>query len=116
MSLPHQLALDTTATPLTFTSSVSKVITIYTCLQLVCETSWGDDNIHFLAAMDPEADPEEIGSLKNHAQGVVEYFTHLSQHEETGDNLFAGYDAFWASRQSAEFNLWCAKVGIFTEG
>jgi hypothetical protein len=66
--------------------------------------------------MDHEADPEEIGNLKHHAQACAEHFKHLLHHEESGKILITENDGFWVTRQCAEFNLWCAKVGIHAEG
>ena len=68
------------------------------------------------SAMDQEADPDEIGNLKHHAQACAEHFKLLLHHEETGKILITEDDVFWVSRQCAEFNLWCAKVGIHAEG
>ncbi|KAF1829668.1 hypothetical protein BDW02DRAFT_560658, partial [Decorospora gaudefroyi] len=68
--------------------------------------------------MDPdlEADPQATLSLKHLAQACIEKFEHLSQHEATEEFVFFREHSFWASQQSAEFNLWCAKVGVHAEG
>lgn len=66
--------------------------------------------------MDPEADPHDTASLKQIAQACAKQFEHLSEDEETREASANTRDGFWASRQSAEFNMWCTKIGVHSEG
>jgi len=66
--------------------------------------------------MEPEADPKETASLKHLAQTCEEHLQKLSQDEEAQQDVTKAREGYWASRQYAEFNLWCAKVGVDGEG
>jgi hypothetical protein len=66
--------------------------------------------------MDPETDLRETASLRYCAQACLKYLRQLSQDEEKERDNSVTVNAFWATRQLAEFNLWCANVGVHVEG
>lgn len=66
--------------------------------------------------MEFEADLKDTTSLKHIAQTCAKQLQKLSQDEETQEDSVKARDGFWASRQSAELNLWCAKIGVNDEG
>ncbi|KAJ4376386.1 hypothetical protein N0V83_001669 [Neocucurbitaria cava] len=66
--------------------------------------------------MDLEVDPRETNSLKELAQSCAQQLHQIAQEEETREANVNARDGFWASRQSAEFNLWCSKIGVNSEG
>ena len=63
-----------------------------------------------------EADPEQITSLKHLAQDCEKRLQKLSQDEEAQEDTVKTREGYWVSRQLAELNLWCAKVGVNGEG
>ncbi|KAF1850331.1 uncharacterized protein K460DRAFT_272656, partial [Cucurbitaria berberidis CBS 394.84] len=66
--------------------------------------------------MDLEAEPQETASLKELAQACAKQFRQLSQDEETRDPGVNARDGFWASRRTADFNIWCTIIGVNSEG
>ncbi|CAO2658332.1 Nn.00g060550.m01.CDS01 [Neocucurbitaria sp. VM-36] len=66
--------------------------------------------------MDLEVDPQETASLKQLAQSCAKQFRQIAEEEETREASISVRDGFWASRQSAEFNQWCSKIGVNLEG
>lgn len=66
--------------------------------------------------MEQEANPQETASLKHLALVCSQQLQELSRIEtDQQENIETG-DRFWASRQFADFNLWCANTGITSEG
>jgi hypothetical protein len=63
-----------------------------------------------------ETDPKDTASLKNLAETCAAQLQKLSENEQVEQVSCGPNDGFWASRRSAEFNMWCAKVGVFGEG
>ncbi|KAF8867424.1 hypothetical protein BDZ45DRAFT_734690 [Acephala macrosclerotiorum] len=65
-----------------------------------------------------EADPKDTASLRHLAQACEKHLRKLSQDEEAEaqEDVAKAREGYWASRQFAEFNLWCAKVGVNGEG
>ncbi|KAF2689749.1 hypothetical protein K458DRAFT_330439 [Lentithecium fluviatile CBS 122367] len=63
-----------------------------------------------------EADPKATASLRHLAQGCAQQLHELSKDEEDEEAGVGTKDFFWASRQSAEFNMWCARIGVNGEG
>jgi hypothetical protein len=63
-----------------------------------------------------EVDPADTASLKRLAQSCAIHLQTFSDSEQECHTSQESSDGFWASRQSAEFNMWCAKVGILGEG
>jgi hypothetical protein len=66
--------------------------------------------------MDPEVDPEQTFSLRRLAQTCVEQFQQLSLRGERERFNATGRNGFWLSRQVAEFNTWCSRTNIHSEG
>ncbi|KAN0082027.1 hypothetical protein V8E54_003325 [Elaphomyces granulatus] len=66
--------------------------------------------------MELEADPKDTACLKHLAQACEKYLRKLSQDEEAQEDIAKAREGYWASRQFAEFNVWCAKVGVNGEG
>ena len=66
--------------------------------------------------MDSEVDPQKTASLKHLARACSKQFLRLSQEEEWLDAECGNTNGFWALRQSADFNLWCSKLGVEAEG
>ncbi|UNI24606.1 hypothetical protein JDV02_010341 [Purpureocillium takamizusanense] len=64
----------------------------------------------------PETDPQETASLKHIAECCERRLYKLLQDEEDQEDIVKARHGHWTSRQYAEFNLWCAKVGIQGEG
>ncbi len=63
-----------------------------------------------------EADPQDTAKLKQIAQACERGLYKLLQAEEAKDDMLKSGEVHWASRQFAEFNLWCAKVGVHGQG
>lgn len=65
--------------------------------------------------MDLEASSEDTASIKSLAQACEQHLKRLSEIEKFPGHTPAG-EGYWASRQFAEFNLWCSKIGMSGEG
>ena len=63
-----------------------------------------------------EAEAEDNASLKRLARTCADQLARLSEEEQDEQSSPKPIDGFWALRQCAEFNIWCAKVGVFEEG
>jgi hypothetical protein len=63
-----------------------------------------------------EVDPADTASLKHLAQTCAIHLQTFSEKEQESKSSREFGDKFWASRQCAEFNMWCAKVGVMGEG
>ncbi|KAL7919843.1 hypothetical protein ACQKWADRAFT_300213 [Trichoderma austrokoningii] len=65
-----------------------------------------------------EIGPEDTSSLGHFALACQTRLQELLKEEESQEDAAKAKEGymFWASRQSAEFNLWCTKVGIHDEG
>lgn len=59
---------------------------------------------------------ENNSSLGHVALACQIHLQELLKEEEFQEDAAKSRDGFWASRQSAEFNLWCSKVGVYGEG
>ncbi|KAL7893947.1 hypothetical protein HDV63DRAFT_163975 [Trichoderma sp. SZMC 28014] len=59
---------------------------------------------------------ENDSSLGHVALACQIHLQELLREEEFQEDAAKARDGFWASRQSAEFNLWCSKVGVYGEG
>lgn len=59
---------------------------------------------------------QKTADLKYIAQCCGPHLHKLLQVEKAQDDIAKAKDGHWASRQSAEFNLWCVKVGVHGEG
>lgn len=66
--------------------------------------------------LEHEADPQDTVSLKQIAQACEKHLHRLLRDEEAQEDTIKAKEGHWASRQFAEFNLWCAKVGVNGEG
>ncbi|CZR68612.1 uncharacterized protein PAC_18511 [Phialocephala subalpina] len=66
--------------------------------------------------MEFEADPKDTASLKHLAQACERHLREVLRGEEVQEDIVKAREGHWASRQFAEFNLWCAKVGVSGEG
>lgn len=60
--------------------------------------------------------PEDTSSLGHVALACQIHLQELLKEEESQENVAKAREGFWASRQSAEFNIWCTKVGVYGEG
>ncbi|KAF6788995.1 Kinesin light chain 5 [Colletotrichum sojae] len=65
---------------------------------------------------DSEADPETTANLKDLAQACSRSLKRALAEEGAQEATVAAEKGFWASRQFAEFNLWCTKTGIHAQG
>ncbi|KAH7007100.1 hypothetical protein EDB80DRAFT_718218 [Ilyonectria destructans] len=63
-----------------------------------------------------EAKPDETASLKKLAQDCETRLRRLSREEEAQKDTAKPKDGYWTSHQVIEFNLWCTKVGVYSEG
>lgn len=63
-----------------------------------------------------ERDPEDTSSLGYIALACQIHLEALLKEEESQEGAVKATEGYWASRQSAEFNLWCNKVGVYGEG
>ncbi len=62
-------------------------------------------------------EPQRTARLETLAQDCSKQFNDLSLHEQDQDDTGSStIDRFWALRQSADFNLWCSKLGVDIEG
>jgi hypothetical protein len=66
--------------------------------------------------MEFEADPKDTASLKHLAQACERHMREVLRDEEAQEDIVKAREGHWGSRQFAEFNLWCAKVGVSGEG
>jgi len=69
-----------------------------------------------LAETDLEASLKDTASLRHIAQGCGNRFGQLMQIEDSQSVEINARDGYWVSRQSAEFNMWCARLGVHCEG
>lgn len=65
-----------------------------------------------------EAMPEDTSSFGHVALACQTHLQELLKKEESQENAAKAGEGYmyWASRQSAEFNIWCTKVGVYGEG
>lgn len=63
-----------------------------------------------------EAKPDDTASLKKLAQDCETRLRRLSREEEAQKDIAKPKDGYWTSHQVIEFNLWCTKVGVYSEG
>ncbi|KAL7908225.1 hypothetical protein GGI35DRAFT_56272 [Trichoderma velutinum] len=63
-----------------------------------------------------EVDPKDTTKLRNIALVCNKYLQVLLKDEEAKEDTVRAREGYWASRQCAEFNLWCTKVGVYGEG
>lgn len=63
-----------------------------------------------------EDDLEDTASLRYAALACHIRLQELLNSEEAQEDAAKAREGYWASRQSAEFNLWCTKVGVYDEG
>jgi hypothetical protein len=68
------------------------------------------------AIMKSEADPKDTATLKHLAQACERQLLEALRDEEAQEDIVKAREGHWASRQFAEFNLWCTKVGVNGEG
>ncbi|KAL0936357.1 C2H2 type zinc finger domain protein [Colletotrichum truncatum] len=66
--------------------------------------------------MDLETDPRDIESLKQLAQGCGRLLDVMFQEENARESDLDAEKGYWASRQFAEFNMWCTKIGVNDQG
>lgn len=66
--------------------------------------------------MDPETDPKDTDSLRHLAEACRKTLQRLMEEEESQEDVHVAEEGHWASRQFAEFNMWCMKVGINHQG
>ncbi|UKZ69082.1 uncharacterized protein TrAtP1_010095 [Trichoderma atroviride] len=59
---------------------------------------------------------EDTLSLGHVALACQIHLQELLKDEESQEDAAKAREGFWASRQSAEFNLWCTKAGVYGEG
>jgi hypothetical protein len=63
-----------------------------------------------------EVDPANTTNLKHLAQLCADQLQALSEAEHVNQPILLFGDAYWATRQSVELSMWCAKVGVLDEG
>lgn len=63
-----------------------------------------------------EVDPNDTTGLRNIALACERHLQKLQKNEEFQEDSVKAREGYWASRQCAEFNLWCTKVGVYSEG
>ncbi|UKZ73155.1 hypothetical protein TrVFT333_000796 [Trichoderma virens FT-333] len=63
-----------------------------------------------------EVDPKDTASLRNIALACKRHLQNLQKDEDGQKDTVKAREGYWASRQCAEFNLWCTKVGVYGEG
>ncbi|KAJ0386217.1 hypothetical protein COL922a_004862 [Colletotrichum nupharicola] len=66
--------------------------------------------------MDLEADVKDIESLQWLAKNCAKLLEALLLEENAQAEEIIAKDGHWVSRQYAEFNLWCVKVGVNGQG
>ncbi|KAF5494678.1 hypothetical protein CGCS363_v009111 [Colletotrichum siamense] len=66
--------------------------------------------------MDLEADVKDIESLQWLAKNCAKLLEALLREENAQAEDIIAKDGHWVSRQYAEFNLWCVKVGVNGQG
>lgn len=66
--------------------------------------------------MDLEADVKDIKSLQWLAKTCANILEALLIEENAQPEEITAREGHWASRQYAEFNLWCVKVGVHGQG
>ncbi|KAH8698203.1 hypothetical protein GQ44DRAFT_85149 [Phaeosphaeriaceae sp. PMI808] len=67
-------------------------------------------------ALKDAANREDTASLTYLAKVCAKQLFELSQNEETHETITETGHGFWATRQLAEFNLWCANIRVHGEG
>lgn len=69
-----------------------------------------------LTPMEIETSVDDIASLQNLAQVCRSLLKHLLQDDNSRNEDLIAKEGHWSMRQYAEFNLWCAKVGVDGQG
>ncbi|KAK2590356.1 hypothetical protein QQS21_011966 [Conoideocrella luteorostrata] len=72
--------------------------------------------VKFTMELAQETDPEYTITLKKTALICESHLRKLLEDEEARPRIVVAREGHWASRQFAEFNLWCTKVGVQSEG
>ncbi|ROW15179.1 hypothetical protein VPNG_03035 [Cytospora leucostoma] len=67
-------------------------------------------------ASNDEADPKDTASVENIADDCKRYLVSLGQDEALHGDVTKVAERYWASRQLAEFNLFCDKLGVYRKG
>ncbi|KAJ6031364.1 hypothetical protein N7540_002096 [Penicillium herquei] len=65
--------------------------------------------------MADETDAKDIATLKELAEKCVGHLILISRQEEIESDIVENY-SYWATRQSAEFNVWCTNIGMNGKG
>ncbi|KAI9147010.1 Ankyrin repeat domain-containing protein [Paramyrothecium foliicola] len=69
-----------------------------------------------IQAFEEETEAKNTANLKQLADECGKRLDQALRHEQMQDEVVQAKAGHWASRQFAEFNLWCSKVGIHGEG
>jgi hypothetical protein len=67
-------------------------------------------------AMELETDPQDVAKFASLAHACTIRFQELSQHEDAQSDSISSTNDFWMTRQSAEFNIWCNRLGVYSGG
>jgi len=80
------------------------------------ESTPQDEVHHPLPAHKEETDKNDTASLAHLANICAEQLHILTKKEESSGSKDVAQHGYWASRQLAEYNIWCSNIGIHGEG